>query len=167
MYRRIEDFVKDFAFEREATIKVLKNLTDDSLDVRATELSRSISRLASHISAGISSMVREAKLPIEPPVPGAPDPTTVADLVAAYEAAADAVVEVVKSGGWTNDMMENELKMFGQMWNIGTVLSVTLFHQCHHRGQLTMLMRQAGLTVPGVYGPSREEWVAFGMEAPR
>jgi len=37
-------------------------------------------------------------------------------------------------------------------------------HQAHHRGQMTVLMRQAGMKVPGVYGPSKEEWSAFGME---
>jgi len=39
-------------------------------------------------------------------------------------------------------------------------------HQNHHRGQMTVLMRQAGLTVPGIYGPAKEEWGNFGMEAP-
>ena len=29
-----------------------------------------------------------------------------------------------------------------------------------------MLMRQAGLAVPGMYGPSKEEWLAFSGEAP-
>ena len=38
-------------------------------------------------------------------------------------------------------------------------------HQNHHRGQMTVLMRQAGLTVPGVYGPAKEEWATAGMEA--
>jgi hypothetical protein len=27
-------------------------------------------------------------------------------------------------------------------------------------------MRQAGLPVPGVYGPSMEEWVGFGAQPP-
>ena len=36
----------------------------------------------------------------------------------------------------------------------------------HHRGQMTILMRQAGLLVPGMYGPSKDEWLAFGEEAP-
>ncbi|MCK4657684.1 MAG: hypothetical protein KAT85_11650, partial [candidate division Zixibacteria bacterium] len=36
----------------------------------------------------------------------------------------------------------------------------------HHRGQMTVLMRQAGLKVPGVYGPSMEEWEHFGMKKP-
>ena len=32
-------------------------------------------------------------------------------------------------------------------------------HHGTHDGP-TVLMRQAGLTVPGVYGPAREEWAA-------
>jgi uncharacterized damage-inducible protein DinB len=28
---------------------------------------------------------------------------------------------------------------------------------------MTVLMRQAGLVVPGVYGPAREEWAAMNM----
>ena len=38
-------------------------------------------------------------------------------------------------------------------------------HQTHHRGQMTVLMRQAGLRVPGIYGPAKEEWAAFGAPA--
>ena len=37
------------------------------------------------------------------------------------------------------------------------------FAEAHHRGQMTVLMRQAGLTVPGIYGPAQEEWAAMGM----
>jgi len=29
-----------------------------------------------------------------------------------------------------------------------------------------VLMRQAGLRVPGVYGPAKEEWESYGMEPP-
>ncbi len=38
--------------------------------------------------------------------------------------------------------------------------------ETHHLGQMTELMRQAGLKVPGVYGPSKEEWTAYGMPVP-
>jgi uncharacterized damage-inducible protein DinB len=37
-------------------------------------------------------------------------------------------------------------------------------HEVHHRGQMTVLMRQAGLPLHGFYGPSRDEWVAMGMQ---
>jgi uncharacterized damage-inducible protein DinB len=31
---------------------------------------------------------------------------------------------------------------------------------------MTVLMRQAGLAVPGMYGPAREDWAKYGMAAP-
>ena len=46
------------------------------------------------------------------------------------------------------------------------VLAHLFLHQIHHRGQMTVLMRQAGLEVPGVYGPSRPEWAHYGMPEP-
>lgn len=56
--------------------------------------------------------------------------------------------------------------MYKEKWTIGLTLSILISHQIHHRGQMTVLMRQAGLRVPGVFGPSREEWAEFRMEAP-
>ena len=48
--------------------------------------------------------------------------------------------------------------MYGETWKKGFALWVTVAHQAHHRGQLTVLMRMAGLKVPGIYGPAKEEW---------
>ena len=45
-------------------------------------------------------------------------------------------------------------------------LQILLFHQTHHRGQMTVLMRQAGLPVPGMYGPAKEDWAKYGMPTP-
>ncbi|HUJ75909.1 MAG TPA: DinB family protein, partial [bacterium] len=53
---------------------------------------------------------------------------------------------------------------YGRPWRRASVLSSLVRHQIHHRGQLTVLMRQAHLVVPGIYGPAREEWVTMGME---
>jgi uncharacterized damage-inducible protein DinB len=32
---------------------------------------------------------------------------------------------------------------------------------------MTVLMRQAGLHVPSTYGPTKEGWAEFGLEAPK
>ena len=48
-------------------------------------------------------------------------------------------------------------------WKRGGVLASLVNHQIHHRGQMTVLMRQAGLAVPGIYGPAREEWAKMGL----
>jgi hypothetical protein len=31
---------------------------------------------------------------------------------------------------------------------------------------MTVLMRQAGLKVPGIYGPAKEEWSIYGAPVP-
>jgi uncharacterized damage-inducible protein DinB len=68
---------------------------------------------------------------------------------------------------WTDAMLADELEMYGAKWKRTTVLASLVRHQIHHRGQLTVLMRQAGLAVPGVYGPAREEWAKMGMDPQR
>jgi uncharacterized damage-inducible protein DinB len=42
-------------------------------------------------------------------------------------------------------------------------LQALISHEIHHRGQMAVPRRQAGLQVPGIYGPAREEWEAYGM----
>jgi uncharacterized damage-inducible protein DinB len=44
---------------------------------------------------------------------------------------------------------------------MSAVLTSLVRHQVHHREQMTILMRQAGIVVPGVYGPAREETAAI------
>ena len=39
-------------------------------------------------------------------------------------------------------------------------------HQTHHRGQLSVLMRQAGIAPPGPYGPAKEEWSNYNAPPP-
>jgi uncharacterized damage-inducible protein DinB len=41
-----------------------------------------------------------------------------------------------------------------------------ILHQVHHRGEMIVLMRMAGLAVPGIFGPTREEWAQYGMQPP-
>ena len=67
---------------------------------------------------------------------------------------------------WTDASLRVEDEMYGQKWARGLTLAILIAHQTHHRGQMTVLMRQAGLKVPGIYGPAREEWAAMGLNPP-
>jgi uncharacterized damage-inducible protein DinB len=53
--------------------------------------------------------------------------------------------------------------MYGQQWKKGVALYYLVAHQTHHRAQMTTLMRLLGLRVPGIYGPSQEEWKEMNM----
>jgi uncharacterized damage-inducible protein DinB len=56
--------------------------------------------------------------------------------------------------------------MYGMQWDGAKVLMCLIGHEAHHRGQMSVLMRQAGLIPHGVYGPNKEAWASMGMEAP-
>ena len=63
---------------------------------------------------------------------------------------------------WNDDKLAEPLKLFGTIdTTYGGLLTLIVRHQIHHRGQLTILMRQAGLVPPGVYGPNEEETAAL------
>jgi uncharacterized damage-inducible protein DinB len=86
-------------------------------------------------------------------------------MIRQYESAARAVGEAVAEN-WTEAMLTENIPMYGEQWPRGNMLWALMAHQAHHRGQMTVLMRQAGLKVPGIYGPAREEWAALNMPAP-
>jgi uncharacterized damage-inducible protein DinB len=162
MYRKIEDFVKDWTTESESTLKTLKNLTDASLAQKVSPEGRSLGDIAWHLTTAVGEMMGRAGLSIESPADDAPAPSKAAEIVAVYEAAARSLSQAICQK-WNDASLLDELDMYGEKWARGYTLSVMMNHQTHHRGQMTVLMRQAGLKVPGVCGPSREEWAQFGM----
>ena len=164
MLRTIEDFQKDWAYETEATLKVLNALTDESLGQKVTPTGRSLGFLAWHLTQTLGEMPGRTGLKIDAPAHEAEVPTSAKEIAAAYEKAANSVSEEV-SKNWTDETLFQTDDMYGETWPRGITLFLLITHQAHHRGQMTVLMRQAGLTVPGVYGPSKEEWEAHGIPA--
>ncbi len=163
MFTTIADFLKSWQYESEATLKVFRNLTDASLAQRVDPDGRTLGFLAWHITTSIPEMFGQAGVPFPVTVEKA-EPSSAATIAEAYEKCAQAVAKAVPAA-WTDAQLRDEIPMYGMSWAKGAVLASLVNHQAHHRGQMTVLMRQAGLKVPGVYGPAREEWAAWGMPA--
>lgn len=163
MFRKVADFVEQWPVESEGTLKILRALTDESLAQRVGPEGRTLGRLAWHITQSIPEMMNRVGLSLDASQQESPPPASAAAIAEAYERAGNALLEQV-SGGWTDEKLAETVDMYGQPWANGFTLEVLIRHQTHHRGQMTVLMRQAGLKVPGVYGPAREEWVAYGMQ---
>jgi uncharacterized damage-inducible protein DinB len=164
MLRKIDDFIKDWEYEAESTGKVLKALTDESLGQKVTPEGRSLGFLGWHLTQTLGEMLGLVGLQIDAPGHDAECPTSAAEIAAAYEKAARSVTDQVKAT-WTDETLLETDNMYGETWARGLTLFYLITHQAHHRGQMTVLMRQAGVPVPGVYGPSREEWAAMGAPA--
>jgi uncharacterized damage-inducible protein DinB len=162
MFRLIDDFLEDWAQESESTLKIMNSLTDSSLKQATGPDGRSLGDIAWHIAFSLGEMPATAGLPVPMPEEDAPTPFSVAEIVQAYEENAAALNGAVEEN-WDDDSLDEEVEAYGETFTKGAILTMLLKHEIHHRAQMTILMRLAGLRVPGVYGPSKEEWAEYGM----
>jgi uncharacterized damage-inducible protein DinB len=163
MYTSSSKFLKDWKYESEATEKLMKNLTDESLNQKVTPDGRSLGFISWHIALTIPEMLGKTGLKLDGPSESSPIPGSAKEILAVFDKASRSLSEQIEKN-WTDETLETEDEMYGEKWKKGMTLSALILHQAHHRGQMTVLMRQAGLKVTGVYGPSKEEWADMGME---
>jgi uncharacterized damage-inducible protein DinB len=165
MFTKIEHFKGAWAYESEGTSKILQALSDKSLSQKVTDDHRNLGRMAWHLVVTIPEMCGRMGLKIDGPGEHEPIPSSAAAIKKAYDTAAKSLLEQILAT-WKDDTLLIEDDMYGEKWKRGASLSALISHQIHHRGQMTVLMRQAGLPVPGVYGPSLEEWPNYGANPP-
>ena len=165
MYRRIDDFVRDWEHDSDGTSKIFAALTQESLTQQVCPGFRDLGRLAWHITQTIPEMMNQTGLSVTGADPHGPVPKTLSEIQKAYRDAAKSLMAEVQAK-WKDETLELEDNMYGSNWKRGLTLSALIVHQAHHRGQMTVLMRQAGLRVPGVFGPAKEDWAAYGQPPP-
>lgn len=165
MFRRIDDFIQAFGQESASTLKLFHHISNEALVAKPYDNIRSIQRLVWHITVTLGEMLEKTGLHIDCPDEHSAPPDDIQTICKAYEAASKSVLQEVRAH-WTDADLDTEVNMYGEQWSKGTVLTVLVKHEAHHRGQLTILMRLSGLPVIGVYGPSKEEWAAWNMAIP-
>jgi len=165
MCHTLKEFTDEYKMESQSTLKLLKVLTTESLYKTVDGKVRSIGRLSYHIAHTISEMMSKTGLDITCDIKNPAEDTSVTaeQIVAAYQSAVNKFLSEIETK-WTDASLQETNNMYGQDWSVALTLSILLKHEIHHRGQLTVLMRLAGLVVPGIYGPSAEEWEQYGMK---
>lgn len=155
MFRNKQDFLTQYRQEANTTIACLKELTDESLDQAVSELDRTLGEIAWHVISSVGGFAAKAGLQVEGASFGTPMPEALADIVKAAEEIYDNTYKAYDAE-LTDDKLLEEVDFFGTNMPRGHLLLAMIIHQTHHRGQMTVLMRQAGLRVPPIYGPSRD-----------
>lgn len=166
MFRTMNDFYDTWKDEAKGTQQVLDALTDESLTQNFTEGHRNLGRLGWHLATTLEEMIEHTGLKFSAADFHKPVPEKAADIAEAYRFTNQSMITAMKDN-WTDETLDEEFDMYGEKWTVATILKVLLLHQVHHRAQMTVLMRQAGLKVPGLYGPAKEEWAAMGAEPPQ
>jgi uncharacterized damage-inducible protein DinB len=165
MFRRIDDFITAYSRKSEENHKLLLQLTDASLDQRVAEGHRALGQIAWHIAMTIPEMMANTGLTIEGFDHAAPPPADAQAIADAYQRVTQALLAQLKAN-WTDETLSIVDEMYGEKWARGLTLFILHDHESHHAGQLTVLLRQAGLKPTAVCGPTKEDWAQYGMEAP-
>ena len=166
MFTTIEDFKREGEIESNGTADFIRELTPESLNQRIDpDGGRTLGRVAWHLTTAIPEMLNRTGLNVQGPTDNDPQPTDPKMIADAYETAANSLLREVTSK-WNDEKLREQDEMYGNMWHKGETVLNTITHQAHHRGEMLVLARQAGLKIQlGVYGPTREAWAAMGMPA--
>ena len=163
MLRKIDDFLKIWEYESEATLKVFKNITNETLNKNVPGYERTLGFIAWHLTVWMGAISEQTGLSIDCPEYDSEQPANISAIIETYKNASGKLANEIKSN-WTDADLLKENDVYGKIWKNSKTLASIVSHQTHHRAQMTVLMRILGLSVPGVYGPAKEEWEMFSME---
>jgi uncharacterized damage-inducible protein DinB len=167
MFRHLQDVAAIWTMEAGKTLQVFDAIPDGSAFAAITAQHRDLRRLAWHLCESLAEMPANMGLHLEG-FPGepwkTPAPDSMAEIRKVYTALSESFLASLKG---LNDMaLAMTYPYYGETWTGAFALWVMVTHQTHHRGQMTVVMRQAGLKVPGVYGPVLEDWAGMGLPVP-
>ena len=149
--------------EAQTTRRVLERVPPDKLNWRPHEKSMSLGQLAQHVASTPGGIARSAipdSYAVENFTPD-PDPANTEEILQTHQAS----METAKSflAGLTEAKAMEPWSMTAAgvpiltMPRIEWVRIYMLNHWYHHRGQLSVYLRELNVPVPAMYGPSADE----------
>jgi uncharacterized damage-inducible protein DinB len=157
-----DDLLQELEQEAQSTRRVLERVPEDRLDWKPHAKSMTLGELAMHVAnlPGAIAEISTRDFDVKTPIPR-PSARSAAELLVTLDRSLSRARTVLHA------MDDAELGTPWRAMNGDQVLwsqprgqflrSVMLNHWYHHRGQLTVYLRQTGALVPGIYGDSADE----------
>lgn len=153
----------EFDQEVKSTRRLLERVRDEDFTYRPHEKSMPLGRLAAHI-ANVFSWTRPTLELTEMNLAGPyelPQLDT-ADAVRAHFERMVTEARAALEGASAEDMrgiwtLRSGDEVYFAMPRAAVIRTFVLNHLYHHRGQLTVYLRECDVPVPGMYGPSADE----------
>ena len=160
----IDGMLQELERETLTTRRVLERVPSERLSWRPHPKARTLGELAVHIAtvpAAVAELVA-LESPVQiPDFADPPTPTSASELVPALDrsiAKAKTVLGGMDDGTLlaTWRLMRGERELVS-LPGVAFLRSVMLNHWYHHRGQLTVYLRELDVPIPSIYGPSADE----------
>ena len=159
----IRDVLEELDHEAAATRKVLERIPGNHLGWKPHEKSMTLGQLAMHVATLPGVIAEVAMLPsfdVKTAIPR-PEAKSVGELIGTLDQSLakarkllGSMDETMLASTWR--MMAGDREVFA-IPRGAFLRNVMLNHWYHHRGQLTVYLRQTGAMVPGTYGDSADE----------
>ena len=155
-------FLQEFDAEMAATRRLLERLPEDGLDWKPHPKSRSIGELATHVTELPRWGIRFLKDSFQVGSEKAPPLTEASAFVARFDENVSAARTNLSNA--SDEFMEKDFTVFKPNGEVffkhprrSIVRRILLNHLIHHRGQLTVYLRELDRPLPGIYGPTADE----------
>ena len=158
----IDGMLQELEQEAQTTRRVLARVPDNQLTWRPHKKARTLGELALHIATVPGAVATLAAQPeMQAPQFIDPSPNSASELIPALDesiAKAKSVLTGMDDAtlNATFRMMQGEREIFA-IPRVVMLRSIMLNHWYHHRGQLTVYLRELGVPIPSIYGPSADE----------
>lgn len=159
----IDSMLQELEQEAQTTRRVLERVPEGQLAWRPHEKARTLGELALHVALVPGEVAELVASPSPAQVPQFTDPTPqrVSELIPALD---ESIAKARSLLGGMDDatlmstwrMMQGERELFA-VPRAAVLRSIMLNHWYHHRGQLTVYLRELGVPIPSIYGPSADE----------
>jgi uncharacterized damage-inducible protein DinB len=158
----IDAFIQELEQEAQTTRRVLERVPGDRLGWKPNPKSMSLGQLAMHVATipgGVSGIVRQS--PCQVPQFTQPSASSSEELLPALEqsvATAKDNLRAIGEGGLATlwRLVDGDRELMAAPVG-GLLRSIMLNHWYHHRGQLSVYLRELGVPLPSIYGPSADE----------
>jgi uncharacterized damage-inducible protein DinB len=159
----IDGMLQELEQEAQTTRRVLERVPDDQLAWRPHEKARTLGELALHVAMvpGAVAELVATQSTVQAPQFSDPRPKSAAELIPALD---ESIAKAKKVLGGMDDatlmatwrMMQGERELFA-VPRVAMLRSIMLNHWYHHRGQLSVYLRELDVPIPSIYGPSADE----------
>jgi uncharacterized damage-inducible protein DinB len=158
----IDALLQELEHEGHTTRRVLERVPDAKLTWRPHKKARTLGELALHVASvpgAVAALASQSR--IQAPEFTDPSPKSASELIPALDeslAKAKSLLggmdDATLNGMW--QMMRGEREIFA-IPRVALLRSIMLNHWYHHRGQLSVYLRELDVAVPSIYGPSADE----------
>ena len=158
----VDSLLQELEQEAQTTRRVLERVPGSQLGWKPHDKARTLGALALHVAAtpgAVATLAAEDQ--VQAPDFVDPLPTSASELIPALDNSIATAKRVLGSmddaalnGTWR--MMRNGQEVLA-IPRVALLRSIMLNHWYHHRGQLSVYLRQLGVAIPSIYGPSADE----------